>query len=105
MRRSRHSLCPLRAAGGRSVRTRRDSFAVGVPKLCGVEYQWRSLKGEPIATAPSQPEARQRALMKMLSMGVGTAKLYYRASPDQPWQESDSDLLEHPKFDSDFPRS
>jgi hypothetical protein len=69
-----------------------------------VEYQWRSLKGQVIATADSAAEARQLALMKMLSMGVGTAKLYCRARPDQSWQASDADLLEHPRFDSDFPR-
>jgi hypothetical protein len=70
-----------------------------------VEYQWRSLKDVVIATASTPAEARQLALTKMLSMGIGIAKLYYRSGPDQSWQASDADLLEHPRFDSDFPRS
>ena len=69
-----------------------------------VRYQWRSLKDEELATAANAAEARRDALLAMRSKGIQTAKLYYRATSDQPWHESDAELLEDSGFDSDFPR-
>ena len=69
-----------------------------------MEYQWRSLRGEELATAANRPEADRNAHMAMASKGLSRAKLYYRTAPDQPWQESDADPLEARRFDSDFPR-
>jgi hypothetical protein len=67
-----------------------------------MEYQWRSLQDEVIATGPSTAEARELALRKMPSMGVGMARLYQRSSPEQPWQKAErTSLLEHRRFDRD----